>query len=148
MGVPRTPCCRVSMQSPGKNPMSCCRDSSFPISRKNVPKWVTRASGGYWLLLVFRAYLAALACQQAQCTRVGVAEERLSCSSATPTACCRPVPMCRAGSQDRDSAPLPAFVEVRVGLRAIHGTNPSPTPLWRVLGVDWCCWCGQIVPLR
>ena len=148
MQVPRTPRHQVPLQSLGKNPMSGCRDNSFPISRQNVPKWVTRASGVYWLLLFFRAYLAALACEQAQCTRVGVVKERLSCSSATPTACYRPVPMRRAGSQDRDAALLSAFVEVCMGLLAIHGTNLSPTPLWKVLGVDWCRLCGQTVPLR
>ena len=42
-----------------------------------------------------------------------------------------------AGSLDQDPAQKPVLVEVRMGLRLIRGTNLPPTPLWKILGVDW-----------
>ena len=57
--------------------MSACGDSSFSISRPNVPKWETRRLVSFELFLVFTARLMAFAYKLMQCTRVDVAGKHI-----------------------------------------------------------------------
>ena len=61
-----------------KIPSLVAKIADFLSPLQNVPKWAAACSEGSWLLLVFTACLAVLACNQTQCTRVDVAGKHVT----------------------------------------------------------------------
>ena len=130
---------KVHLQFSGKNPCLCTGIAHFPSQVQKFQNW---RCAHRRFLAIFDLY------SMSSCTRllistvhdVGVAKERFSWSLATPTLCCRPIPMRRVGSRDQDSAPVPAFVEVTTRLFLIDPVNSEHLTYltWHCLPI-FCC---------